>query len=319
MRVSIHALIATTVLAASSTAPLHADPLKSVAKQLAAGMSAFKQGRVAVLIFPYDDGDLSSGSTLVSERLTTLLAQRKISIIERSRLSNLLEEMRLEETGATTVAGSQKPGGILGVDAVVTGTLADETNGKTEIHARLIRLETGEILAAASTRVDRTWDDDPRSPPAPVPEYTEDEPYQMHASALILTPRAGISGRRGAPAEDTMMLTNMGPEEPPEMHPPLAPPPPGMEPVPVIAQTIVYPVAVARPGPPPDRHGRPPAAPGVQAQMLYSLGVTLDGQGQHRQAERVYRQLLSRTPAPRPLVQRVQTRLAIKAAPDHPR
>src|SRR5438105_13875301 len=93
--------------------PAFANPLKSVAKTLAKGTRKLKNPRVAVLVFPYDNGDLSSGSTLVSEQLTSFLAQRRgLRIIERSRLASVLGEMKLEESGISSSSASAQLGGI---------------------------------------------------------------------------------------------------------------------------------------------------------------------------------------------------------------
>ena len=40
---------------------------------------------------------------------------------------------------------------------VVTGTLNDFENHETEVNARLIRTETGEILAAGTTTLEQQW------------------------------------------------------------------------------------------------------------------------------------------------------------------
>ena len=267
---------------------VHADPLESVAKQLAKGMARFKKdGRVAVLVFPYENGDLSSGSSLVSERLTTLMAQRKhVNVIERSRLADLLGEMRLEESGVTESTDAPKAAGILGVDAVVTGTLTDSMEGDTEVNARLIRVETGEIIAAATADIDRTWQDQPRRPPPPPGTEDDDSQYVLHESPLIFTP-----------------TSRPGPALPPPSEAALAyNPPPGagyaaMNQPPAAAAgnpgvTVINPVVIQSP------QRRVPRRPlsATQAQMYYALAATLDVQGNHRQAARFYRRVRSQYP-----------------------
>jgi hypothetical protein len=49
----------------------------------------------------------------------------------------------------------------LGVDAIVTGTLEDQSNGNVEVSARLIKTESFEILAASTQEVEKTWQDQP--------------------------------------------------------------------------------------------------------------------------------------------------------------
>jgi len=173
--------------------PSSASSLKSVAKHLAKGVSKTANKRIAVLPFWYPEGARSSGSSIVAERLTTLLVDRDVSVIERSLLDKVIEEMRLENTGLTDVESAQKLGRMLGVDAVVTGTLNDLNDQETELNARLIRTETGEILAAATTTVDRTWHDAPQKPPL-APSY--DDSSSLHESQLIPV-QLGPGGWRG--------------------------------------------------------------------------------------------------------------------------
>jgi len=264
----------------------HGDPLESVAKRLAKAMARYKKdGRVAVLVFPYENGGLSSGSSLVSERLTTLMAQRKhVNVIERSRLASLLGEMRLEESGVTESTGAPKAGGILGVDAVVTGTLTDSMEGETEVNARLIRVETGEIIAAATTHIDREWQDQPR-PPAPPPgtEEDDDSHYVMHASPLIYTPTA----RRGPPppAPAAALAYSNASSGGGAGAITAVPAPNAGTPAIVINNNSVV---VDRPERPRVSLVQRPLS-AARAQMLYAFGATLDMQGNRRQAQRFYR------------------------------
>ena len=133
--------------------------------------------------FTYPDGKISTGSSLVAEGLTTALVGRKnISVIERSQLSKILSEAKLELTGVTESSGTQKIGKILGVDAIVTGTLDDLRGNRTMVNARLVSSATGEVLSAAAIQIDRTWDDVPHAPPS---DTNSDEPETHYMSALI--------------------------------------------------------------------------------------------------------------------------------------
>jgi TolB-like protein len=164
-----------------------ASSLKAVAKTLAKGILGLKNKRVAVLSFPYNEGTTSSGSSIVAEHLTTLLVERKgVQVVERSLIHKVLSEMKLENSGAIDPSSTQKIGSMLGVDAIVTGTLLDLDNNETEVNARLIETQTGAILAAATTRVDRTWKDMPSRPPE-ASQSSEDETSHLHMSELIPT------------------------------------------------------------------------------------------------------------------------------------
>jgi hypothetical protein len=151
-----------------------ADPLKSLSKKLADDMKINPPQSLAVLNFTYARGRMSTGSHLVSERLVTYLAQEGMPLIERRLIQSLLAERRLCETGLVDPGTLKKMETLLGVDAVVIGTLNDASDTMTEVLARVIRVDTARILASAGTTIPRLWMDLPRLPRlaqarAPVP------------------------------------------------------------------------------------------------------------------------------------------------------
>ncbi len=164
-----------------------AKDLSSVAKKLAKGMVKLQNKYVAVLPFTYAHDEVSSGSTLVAERLTTELVSRQVAVVERSQLEKVVGEIKLEMSGAVDAVSAQKLGKMLGVDAVVTGTLNDFDNRETEVNARLIRTETGEILAADTVIIQKQWMDFPRKVfvDSHPPSSPSDPNYRGTMSALI--------------------------------------------------------------------------------------------------------------------------------------
>ncbi|MBI4051899.1 MAG: VWA domain-containing protein, partial [Elusimicrobia bacterium] len=153
------------MLLATLASTAGAEPLEKLAGKLAKGLKDQESKKVAVLNFPYPDGGTSSGSSIVQERLTTFLAESgKTEVIERNLIKKVLEEMKLETTGIIDSATTKELGKILGVGALVTGTLNDLKKNKTEVNARIIQVETGKILAAGQTKIERTWTDSPVRP-----------------------------------------------------------------------------------------------------------------------------------------------------------
>ena len=151
-----------SILAVALAVPAQAASLKSLARKLGKGLKGEENKKVAVLNFPYPGGALSSGSTIVQERLTTHLAEAgKLDIIERNRLDAVLAEMKLEKSGIIDEKTTHEIGRVLGVAALVTGTLNDLPEGRTEVNARLIHAQTGKVLAAGMAEIDRTWKDPP--------------------------------------------------------------------------------------------------------------------------------------------------------------
>lgn len=147
---------------ALSAATVSAEPLEKIAKKLGGKLKDGKIAKVAVLDFQYHDGATSSGSSVVQERLTTYLASGgKVEVIERNLIKKLLEEQKLEMTGVIDPKTTKELGKILGVPVVITGTLNDLADKKTEVNARAVDTESGKILAAAQAEIERTWTDSP--------------------------------------------------------------------------------------------------------------------------------------------------------------
>ena len=148
---------------------LCADALKAMSKKLIAGLpqqatSKKSAATLAVLNFPYAQNRSSTGSHFVSERLVTYLVQNGAVVVERRLLEKILEERRLWDTGLMPADMAQKIGNIVGADAVVTGFLSDTSETSTEVFARIVKIDSGEILSAAQTIIERLWRDLPRLP-----------------------------------------------------------------------------------------------------------------------------------------------------------
>ena len=82
------------------------------------------QAKIAILPFSYLDKRKSEGGSIVSERLTTRIVKlKKYQVIERRALENLIQEQHLETSGAVSAETAKQIGKILGVDAIISGTL----------------------------------------------------------------------------------------------------------------------------------------------------------------------------------------------------
>lgn len=144
-----------------SCSNLFADALQKIAKKISSVSKNLKNKKVAVLPLPYHDGRESKGSTIVSERLITkIVEQKKLEVIERSLLEKVFKELKLQTSGGIDEESAKQIGKVLGVEAIVSGTLIDLGEEEVEINARLIQAETGQILVASSGKVDRFWKDE---------------------------------------------------------------------------------------------------------------------------------------------------------------
>lgn len=140
------------------------DGLKPLSKKLLSGLKGHPKILCAVLNFPYVQNRSSTGSHLVSERLVTYLVQDGANIVERRLLEKILEERKLWETGLMGPEEAKKVSNLVGADAVVTGILTDLSESTTEVLARIVKIDTGEIISAASAIINRIWRDPPRLP-----------------------------------------------------------------------------------------------------------------------------------------------------------
>lgn len=177
------------------------DPLRKASKELAKEIRPLKNPRVALLSFPYHNGKISSGSSILSERLTTYMAEAKgLRVVERNLLRKLLEEQHLSETGIVDASAAQKIGKVVGVDVIITGTLNDMEGNRTELNARVIKADTGEVLAARHVVVTRSWSDAPRFTNRVTVDAVVEEPEEKpvpNEAIEIGVPAGRGGGRRG--------------------------------------------------------------------------------------------------------------------------
>lgn len=148
---------------------------RSVARTLARAADRAGVERVAVLPFSPMDGSEAGEGRIVAERLSARIAQRGgVRVVERGRLSDLMSEHLLAKTGAVDPRKAAKLGRLLQARAIVVGTFVSLGNS-LELNARLVDLETGEVLAARVAETERDWfaySDDVI--PAPAPMSLED-------------------------------------------------------------------------------------------------------------------------------------------------
>ena len=79
----------------------------------------------------------------------------EMNVVERTKLDNIMSEHQLTEMGAIDTETAQKIGRLLGAQTLYYGSFT--TVGKKMcLDARLVRVETGEVLSAGNNRCDIT-------------------------------------------------------------------------------------------------------------------------------------------------------------------
>jgi len=132
----------------------HDDPYRELALKLSAKGTGGARVKAAVLPFSVINGQDPAEGTLVAERLLTRLAGTSgFEMIERTLIEKVLEELKFQASGAAAQPSERNIGRVLGVEAVISGTISRRRDGKTEINARVIDVESGAIMSAASETV----------------------------------------------------------------------------------------------------------------------------------------------------------------------
>lgn len=121
-------------------------------------LTSFPEGstaKVAVTDFADLNGYQSALGKFVAEELTTQLAvigSGRLSVIERRHLMRVLAEQKLGATSLFDPESVERIGRILGVQALITGSIAD-LGSNLKVNARVLSVESGRVIGAASASI----------------------------------------------------------------------------------------------------------------------------------------------------------------------
>lgn len=89
------------------------------------------------------------GKTISESLITSLQKSGKINLVERERLKNLIDEKKLVLTGLVDqdISAGKKIGTLLQADHLILGSYSS-IDDRIEVNARLVNVQTGEILMA---------------------------------------------------------------------------------------------------------------------------------------------------------------------------
>ena len=131
--------------------------VKDLAHRLSIHLKDHKVGRLAVL--PVHDALGNENQAIASyltEKLTAKLHEENVvTIVERSQLTKVTQELYLSHSGGFEEGSAMKIGNLLGVEAVVTTLYADVGQASIEVNSKLVRVETGEILGVGTVTFPR--------------------------------------------------------------------------------------------------------------------------------------------------------------------
>jgi len=127
--------------------------LDKLTEQINQSMLEQKKTKIAILPFPNLSNEITKlGSYLAEELTTNLFMTGKFKIVERSLLKQVLDELKLSQTGVVDPDSAKELGKMAGVDSIVTGTTAD-LGSYVAVNCRLIETESGEIFAVAKAKI----------------------------------------------------------------------------------------------------------------------------------------------------------------------
>jgi TolB-like protein len=137
-------------------------PMHEIAVRVSAAARRAGVARVAVLPLEARGAGGAADGEALSDALTgEVVRDGRVRVVERSRLSDLMSERRLETAGATAASVSETR--LSSAQAVLTGSFT-RRGGKMHASVRLVHAETGEILAAVEESFD--WESSADAPPS---------------------------------------------------------------------------------------------------------------------------------------------------------
>ena len=113
--------------------------VSELSQQIATKMSAKQKTTIAIVEFTDLQGNVTDLGRFLAEELVTRLGDlEKFRVIERQLLTKIIAEQKLSLTGVVDPASAKQLGKILGVDAIVAGSVTNLAQS-VRVNARLIR------------------------------------------------------------------------------------------------------------------------------------------------------------------------------------
>lgn len=123
--------------------------MDKLAREVVANVAPQKR-KIAVIEFLDMNGRATNlGKFIAEELMTRLFSTGRFEVIERQLMNEILKEQKLGMLGVLDEKSTKKVGAILGVDLLVTGTIAD-LDTTMKVNARTIAADTGAVCSVAS-------------------------------------------------------------------------------------------------------------------------------------------------------------------------
>lgn len=115
-----------------------------------------------IAVFQFEDANVRTehtklGHTLTEMLITALIQADRFNVMERVQLEKILKEQSLGQTGTIDTETAVEVGKLSGLEGVVMGSIS-HLKSSIEADARLIDVETGKALSAASASINNVDD-----------------------------------------------------------------------------------------------------------------------------------------------------------------
>ncbi|MCK4359214.1 MAG: hypothetical protein KAW92_10835 [Candidatus Cloacimonetes bacterium] len=129
------------------------NSLSDLTTQITNSITEDGKTKIAVIEFSDLEGNVTQfGKYLAEELITRLFRTKKFEVVERQLLNKIISEQKLSITGMIDENSAKELGRILGVDAIVSGTITD-LGTSLKVNARIISTETGKVFGVAGTKI----------------------------------------------------------------------------------------------------------------------------------------------------------------------
>ncbi len=142
-------------VAQETTLPTLEEGIRQLAIDIANQMKKRDIKKIAIDDFTDLNGYKSALGDFISEELVTNFYTQSLGsfdVVERRELARVLKEQKLGSTGLLNKKTIAKIGEILGIDAIVTGSISYLRNN-IKINARMIGVESAKVFAAAARKI----------------------------------------------------------------------------------------------------------------------------------------------------------------------
>lgn len=127
--------------------------LTLLSTQISQSFSTNSKTDIAIVEFSDIEGRSTHLGRYIAEELTThLYTSGHFNIVERQMLNKIMNEQEMSLIGMIDENSAVRLGHLLGVQAIVSGSLTDLGNS-VKINARLISSETGQVFSVASVEI----------------------------------------------------------------------------------------------------------------------------------------------------------------------